>query len=380
MTIESKLPTVGTTIFTIMSKLAADEGAINLSQGYPDFNGPPRLLELVTESMHAGLNQYPPMTGIEPLREGIAAKVADLYGMVVDPIDEVTVTSGATEALFSAVHAIVRPGDEVIVFDPCYDSYEPAVTLAGGRCVHVPMTSDFAIDWQRAREAVMSKTRVVMVNSPHNPSGSVWTRDDIDGLRSVLALGDIYVVADEVYEHIVFDGRAHESLTRYPDVWARSFVVSSFGKTYHVTGWKVGYAVAPRELTSEFRKVHQFVTFTTPTPLQHALARFLEECPEHHRELAGFYQAKRDLFVDLLRPSRFEFSPSAGTFFQLLDFSAITNEEDTALARRWTKEVKVASIPISLFYVEPPKQNILRFCFAKDDATLRQAAEVLCQL
>ena len=242
------------------------------------------------------------------------------------------------------------------------------------------MTTDFRIDWQRARDAVTERTRLVMVNSPHNPSGAVWSADDIDGLRSVLALGDIYVVADEVYEHIVFDGRQHESLARYPDVWERSFVISSFGKTYHVTGWKVGYAVAPAALSAEFRKVHQFVTFTTPTPLQHALARFLEECPEHHLELAAFYQAKRDLFVELLEPSRFEFSPSAGTFFQLLDFSAISNEEDADLARRWTIEAKVASIPISVFYVDPPKQNVLRFCFAKDDATLRQAAEVLCRL
>ena len=380
MPIESKLPTVGTTIFTIMSKLAADEGAINLSQGFPDFDGPARLVDLVEESMRAGLNQYPPMTGIEPLREGIAAKVLDLYGATVDSVDEITVTSGATEALFCAIHAVVRPGDEVIVFDPCYDSYEPAVTLAGGHCVHVPMTADFQIDWQRAREAVTPKTRLVMVNSPHNPSGSVWSAEDIEGLRSVLALGQIYVVADEVYEHIVFDARVHESLLRYPDIFARSFVISSFGKTYHVTGWKVGYAVAPRELSAELRRVHQFVTFTTSTPLQHALARFLAECPQHHNELAAFYQAKRDLLNELLEPSRFEFTPSAGTFFQLLDFSAITNEDDTALARRWTREAKVASIPISLFYVDPPKQNILRFCFAKDDATLRRAAAILCQL
>ena len=299
----------------------------------------------------------------------------------VDPDTEVTVTSGATEALFCAIHAVVRPGDEVIVFDPCYDSYEPAVTLAGGFCRHIPMVApDFRVDWDRVEDAIGPKTRLIMVNTPHNPTGAVWDHGDIDGLRAVLAGRDIYVVADEVYEHIIFDGREHVSLTRYPDLFARSFVVSSFGKTYHVTGWKVGYCVAPATLSAEFRRVHQFVTFTTATPLQYGLADYLSRCPEHHENLGAFYQAKRDLFCNLLGSSRFRLTPSAGTFFQLVDYSEIANEPDAELARRWTIERKVASIPVSVFYKEPPRQNFLRFCFAKDDATLRRAAETLCQL
>ena len=365
-----------------MSKLAADEGAINLSQGYPDFDGPSALLERVGHYLTNGFNQYPPMAGIEPLREAIAGKVAALYGADVDPETEVTVTSGATEALFCAIHAVVRPGDEVIVFDPCYDSYEPAVTLACGLCRHIPMAApDFHIDWDRVRDAVGPRTRLIIVNTPHNPTGAVWDAQDIEGLRAVVADRDLYVVGDEVYEHIVFDGRQHVSLARYPDLFARSFVVSSFGKTYHTTGWKVGYCVAPVALSAEFRRVHQFVTFTTATPLQYGIADFLRCCPEHHENLGAFYQAKRDQFCDLLDGSRFHLTPSAGTFFQLLDYSHITNAPDTDLARRWTVEQKVASIPISLFYREPPpQQNYLRFCFAKDDATLARAAEILCRL
>ena len=285
MPLESKLPNVGTTIFTVMSKLAADEGAINLSQGYPDFDGPPELLERVGYYLTHGYNQYPPMAGIEPLRDAIAGKVADLYGVEVNPETEVTVTSGATEALFCAINAVVRPGDEVIVFDPCYDSYEPAVTLAGGVCRHLPLCApDFHVDWDRVHDAVGPKTRLVIVNTPHNPTGAVWNEDDIAGLRSVMARGDIYVVGDEVYEHILFDGRTHVSLCRYPDLFARSFVVSSFGKTYHTTGWKVAYCVAPAGLSAEFRRVHQFVTFTTATPLQYGIADFLKSCPEHHEK------------------------------------------------------------------------------------------------
>ena len=377
----SKLPNVGTTIFTVMSKLAADEGAINLSQGYPDFDGPPALLEGVARHLVNGHNQYPPMAGIEPLREAIAGKVASLYGTVVNPTTEVTVTSGATEALFCAITAVVRAGDEVIVFDPCYDSYEPAVTLAGGRCLHIPLQApDFRIDWGRVRDAIGPKTRLIVTNTPHNPTGAVWDSTDIDGLRDALAGRDIYVVADEVYEHIVFDGHRHLSLTRFADLFARSFVVSSFGKTYHVTGWKVGYCVAPAALSAEFRRVHQFVTFTTATPLQHGLADFLNDHPEHHENLGAFYQAKRDLFCDLLAESRFRLTPSSGTFFQLVDYGGITNAPDTELARRWTTEAKVASIPMSVFYEQPPDQRYLRFCFAKDDATLAKAARTLCQL
>ena len=381
LSLNSKLPSVGTTIFTVMSKLAADEGAINLSQGYPDFDGPPLLLERVSHYLTNGYNQYPPMAGIEPLREAIANKVGSLYGAAIDADTEVTVTSGATEALFCAVTAVIHPGDEAIVFDPCYDSYEPAVNLAGGTCRHIPLDApDFRIDWNRVADAIGPNTRLIMTNTPHNPTGAVWDAEDIENLRRVTAGHDIYVVADEVYEHIVFDGRPHLSLTRYPDLFARSFVVSSFGKTYHTTGWKVAYCVAPLPLTEEFRRIHQFVTFTTATPLQHGIADFLKRCPEHHDNLAAFYQAKRDLFCDFLRESRFTLIPSAGTFFQLLDYGAITNEADTDLAKRWTREEKVASIPVSVFYREPPHQEFLRFCFAKDDDTLERAAEILCRL
>jgi methionine aminotransferase len=322
------------------------------------------------------------MAGIEPLRGAIANKVRTLYGASIDPETEVTVTSGATEALFCAVTAVIQPGDEAIVFDPCYDSYEPAVTLAGGACRHIPMgTGDFRIDWDRVRDAVGPKTRLVMVNTPHNPSGAVWDERDIEGLRRAIDGRDIYVIGDEVYEHIVFDGRPHLSLARYADLFERSFVVSSFGKTYHTTGWKVAYCVAPAALSAEFRRVHQFVTFTTATPLQYGIADFLGDCPQHHENLAAFYQAKRDLFCGLLADSRFKLKPSAGTFFQLLDYSAISNEPDTELARRWTRQAKVASIPMSVFYDEPPRQQqTLRFCFAKEDATLKRAAEILCRM
>ena len=380
-TLQSKLPNVGTTIFTVMTKLAAEQGALDLSQGYPVFDGPRALLDLVGQHASNGRNQYPPMAGIEPLRQAIAEKVAALYGLAPDPTTEVTITSGATEALFCAITAVVRPGDEAIVFDPCYDAYEPAVTLAGGVCRHVPTVApDFRVDWDRVRDAVGPKTRLIIVNTPHNPTGAVWGEQDIEGLRRAIAGRDVFLVADEVYEHILFDGRRHVSLMRYPDLFARSFAVSSFGKTYHVTGWKVAYCVAPMALSAEFRRVHQFVTFTTASPLQYALADFLTRYPNHHGELAAFYQAKRDLFCDRLRDSRLRLAPSPGTFFQLVDYSAISNEPDTELAQRLTVEQKVASIPVSTFYETPPKQNYLRFCFAKEDATLERAAAILSRL
>jgi len=385
VTIESKLPDVGTTIFTVMSALAQKHGAINLSQGFPDFDGPTALREAVTHYVNSGFNQYPPMTGVQPLREAIAAKVLDLYGAAVDPNQEVTVTAGATEALFCAIAATVRPGDEVIVIDPAYDSYDPVVRLQGGHCRHVPMRIEggrFIVDWQRVREAVTAKTRLIITNSPHNPTGMVWTMADIASLQEIVADHDVLVLADEVYEHIVFDDQPHLSLCRFPDLRARSFVVSSFGKTYHVTGWKVGYCVAPSILTAEFRRVHQFVNFTVNTPMQHALADFLVSHPEHHLELPKFYQAKRDLFCELVAGSRFACTPSAGTYFQLLNYADLSPEEDVALARRWTAEHKLASIPISVFYADRSalQAKVLRFCFAKDDATLRRAGEILCSL
>ena len=381
MPLRSKLPDEGTTIFTIMSKLAADEGAMNLSQGFPDFDAPPALLERVGHYLTHGYNQYPPMSGIAPLREGIARKVRELYGVRVDPESEVTVTSGGTEALYCAMTAVVHPGDEVILFDPAYDAYRPVVDLNGGVPVRLPLTAPtFRPDWDRVRDAVNDRTRLVVVNTPHNPTGGAWTAEDTAALDDILRNREVYIVSDEVYEHIVFDGRRHESMVRTPGLFERSFVVSSFGKTYHATGWKVGYCVAPAALTREFRGIHQWVNFTTPTPLQHGIADFLEQCPEHHRELAGFYQHKRDLFNGLLTDSRFTLTPSAGTFFQLLDYSAVSNERDADLARRLTVEHKIASIPVSVFYAEPPNQRFLRFCFAKDDETLARAAEILCGL
>ncbi len=382
----SKLPGVETTIFTVMSELARREGALNLSQGFPDFDGPRYLLERVQHHLTHGQNQYAPMMGVPPLRQAVAAKVADVYGLEVDPDDEVTITSGATEALFCAIAAVVRPGDEVVVFDPAYDSYEPAVTLQGGITRHVPMhPPDYRPDWDRVADVIGDRTRLVIINTPHNPTGTVWEPSDIEALRAVLARADaagreIYLLADEVYEHIVFDGRAHQSLCRYADLFDRSFVVSSFGKTYHTTGWKIGYCVAPRVLSQELRRVHQYVTFTSNTPVQLGLADFLAAHPEHHRNLGRFYQRKRDLFCELLQSSRFTVHPSAGTYFQLVDYGGTFDEHDTALARRLTVEAKLASIPVSVFYQHDPGHTVLRLCFAKDDDTLRRGAEILCSL
>lgn len=382
----SKLPGVGTTIFTVMSELARREGALNLSQGFPDFDGPRYLLERVQHYLTHGHNQYAPSMGMPALREAVAGKVAELYDCPVDPDTEITVTSGATEALFCAIAAVVRPGDEVIVFDPAYDSYEPAVTLQGGITRHVPLhPPHYRPDWDRVADALTERTRLIIINTPHNPTGTVWDAADIAALREILARADaagreLYLLADEVYEHIIFDGRSHESLCRYPDLFARSFVVSSFGKTYHTTGWKIGYCVAPRALSVEFRKIHQYVTFTSNTPVQLGLADFLLAHPEHHRNLGTFYQRKRDLFCELLRGSRFSLVPSAGTYFQLVDYGGMFDEADAALARRLTAEAKVATIPVSVFYENDPGHTVLRLCFAKDDDTLRRGAEILCSL
>ncbi len=383
--IESKLPAIGTTIFTVMSRLAAEHGAINLSQGFPDFEPPPRLVELVERHMRRGphaRNQYAPMTGLPALREAIAAKVAEYYGRTIDPDDDVTVTSGGTEALFCAIQAIVRPGDEVLLLDPAYDSYAPAVALAGGNAVHVPLRRPrFAVDWQRVRDALTLRTRLVVVNFPHNPSGAVLERDDLDALADILRDSRAWVLADEVYEHMLFDGRAHQSLLSHDELAARSFVVSSFGKTYHATGWKVGYCVAPAALTTEFRKVHQFVQFAVATPLQAAIAAFMAECPGHARELPAFYQAKRDHFASLLRETRLRFEPAASTYFQLVDYSAVSEAPDTEFARDLTVRHGVAAIPISVFSARPtPAERIVRFCFAKHEATLSAAAEKLRKL
>jgi methionine aminotransferase len=378
LAVDSKLPRVGTTIFTIMSQLAAEHRAINLSQGFPDFDPPARLVELVDRYMRDGINQYAPMAGWPALREAIAAKVHALYGRQVSADREVTVTSGGTEAIFSVIHAIVRPGDEVILLDPAYDSYEPAVELAGGCPVHVPLAGPgFTVDWERVRSALSPRTRLICVNTPHNPSGAVWTDDDLDALATLLRGSGAFVMSDEVYEHMLYDGRRHASLLRHPELAERSFVVSSFGKTYHATGWKIGYCVAPAALTVEFRKVHQFVQFAVATPMQAALADFLREHPEHHEQLPAFYQRKRDHFCALLRNTRFRFTPSAGTYFQLVDYSCISDMPDREFARHLTTEFGVAAIPVSVFCATPPPGRHVRFCFAKHESTLDAAGERL---
>ncbi|NMZ19740.1 pyridoxal phosphate-dependent aminotransferase [Pseudomonas rhodesiae] len=379
--ITSKLPTVGTTIFTTMSQLAAETGALNLSQGFPDFNGPQGLLDAVGKHVAAGHNQYSPMTGLPALRQQVAAKIARSYGVTVNPDTEVTITPGATAAIFCAIQAVIRSGDEVIVFDPCYDSYEPSVELAGGRCVHVQLSlQGFALDFERIKAALSPRTRMIILNTPHNPTGALISRAELDQLAELIRDRDIYLVSDEVYEHLVFDGVSHFSVLAHEELYQRAFVVSSFGKTYHVTGWKTGYVVAPPALTAELRKVHQYVNFCGVTPLQCALADFMAEHPEHVDELPAFYQAKRDLFCDLLAPSRLSFTRVAGTYFQLVDYSQIRPDlDDVAMSLWMTREHGVASIPISVFYQHPPQgQRLVRLCFAKREDTLRQAAEKLC--
>jgi methionine aminotransferase len=382
---DSKLPDTGTSIFAVMSQLAIECGAINLSQGFPSFEPDPRLLDRVHHHLTHGANQYAPMPGVPSLREAIAEKVESLYGRTLSPDHEVTVCDGATEGLFSSIQAIVRTGDEVIVFDPAYDSYEPAVTLAGGVTRHLPLTitterPDFHIDWQQLADAISVRTRLIIINFPQNPTGAILTADDLDRLAEIVRDTSIYVLSDEVYEHIVFDGEDHQSVLRHNELWERSFVVSSFGKTYHATGWKVGYCVAPKSLTAEFRSIHQWTCYAVVTPIQHAIADFMRETPEHYDELPRFYEQKRDRFCQLVADSRFTLRPAAGTFFQLLDYSKISDEDDVSYARRLTEEVGVASIPVSVFCADPLPDRLLRFCFAKDDAMLEDAASRLCQL
>ena len=381
----SKLPNVGTTIFTVMSQLAAECGALNLSQGFPSFDPPEGLVARVRWHLEHGANQYAPMPGVPALRQAIAAKTARLAGRRLDPDREITVSTGATEGLFSAITAIVGRGDEVIVFDPAYDAYEPAVTLAGGITRHVPLGIDangfdFTVDWQRLADTLNDRTRLVILNFPHNPTGAVLSPANLDTLAELLRNRDCYLLADEVYEHIVFDGRQHPSLLSHDELWPKSLVVSSFGKTFHATGWKLGYCAAPEALTAEFRKVHQFTTFAVSTPMQHAVADFLVSDPGFYEALPGFYQEKRDLFCSLLEQSRFRFEPTPSTFFQILDYGDICDENDVALARRWTRDIGVASIPLSVFCETPFTGTRLRFCFAKDDATLAAAAQRLCAL
>ena len=375
LTPQTKLPKVGTTIFTVMSQLAAEHGAVNLGQGFPDFAVPQRLVDELDRAMRAGHNQYAPMTGVAPLRQAIAEKVLRCYGREVDPDTEITVTSGATEALFNAIHAVVRPGEEVIVLDPAYDSYEPAIGLAGARAVHVPLDPQtFAVDWDRVRAAVTPKTRLLIVNSPHNPSGAMFDQADIRALAALLEGTGIYLISDEVYEHIVFDGRRHESILRYPDLAARAFVVSSFGKTYHCTGWKIGYAIAPPALSAEFRKVHQYNVFCTFAPAQHAFAAMIRQEPEHYEQLGAFYQEKRDRFREQLLGTKFKPLPVPGGYFQLVDYSAVSDLPDAEFVKWLTVEHGVTAIPLSPFYETPPAgQRLARLCFAKNEATLDAA-------
>jgi len=385
--VTSRLPDVGTTIFTVMSALATQHGAVNLGQGFPDFDCDPALVEAVDAAMRAGLNQYPPMAGVPLLREHIAAKIEALYGHRYDPATEITVTAGATQAILTAVLAFVGPGDEVVVLDPCYDSYAPNVALAGGRTIHVPLVpGTFAPDFERIAAAITPKTRALIVNSPHNPSGTVWSAADMLRLTELLRPTDIVLISDEVYEHMVYredDGAAgageHQSAARWPELAARTVVVSSFGKTYHVTGWKVGYAAAPASLMAEFRKVHQFNVFTVNTPMQHGLAAFLAE-PAHHTGLPAFYRQKRDLFRASLAKTRLRVLPCQGTYFQCVDYSAASDLPEAEFCRWLTETVGVAAIPLSAFYADGFDQRIARFCFAKKDETLALAAERLAKL
>jgi methionine aminotransferase len=382
MQIQTKLPKVGTTIFTVMSQLALEHEAVNLGQGFPDFAVPGFLVEELDRAMREGRNQYAPMTGVPALRQAIAAKTLDCYGASVNPDTEVTVTSGASEAIFDAVAAIVRPGDEVIVLDPCYDCYEPAIDLAGARAVHVPLDPvDFSVPWERVRAAISPKTRMLFINTPHNPSGAMLSAQDMATLAEIVRGTEVVILSDEVYEHIVFDGRRHESVLRYPELAARSFVVSSFGKTYHCTGWKIGYCIAPAALSAEFRKVHQYNTFCSFAPAQFAFAAMITAHPEHHRGLGEFYQAKRDAFARQLRNTRLQPLPVPGGYFQLVDYSEVSALGDAEFCRWLTIEKGVAAIPLSPFYESPPPgQRLARLCFAKNEATLAAAIARLEQV
>jgi methionine transaminase len=374
----SKLPHVGTTIFTVMTNRARELGAINLAQGFPDYDPPEKLKELVAHHVAVGHNQYAPMIGLAELREQISLKLAASYGRRPDAESEVTIALGATEAIFSAIIALVHPGEDVILFDPSYDSYAPAVLLAGGRPIHIPMQPPrFSIDWQRVRDAVTPNLRMVMINSPNNPTGSVLSRADLDTLAEILRPTDAVVLSDEVYEHMVYDGAQHASILAHDELSPRGIAVFSFGKSMHATGWRVGYAIAPAELTREIRRVHQFNTFAIATPLQYAIADFLEQEPRHGATLSAFYQRKRDLFLSYLEGTKFTWTPSAGTYFQLLDYRAYSDASDTDFADLLLRKAGVASIPIAPFYAQPPRLSVVRFCFAKNDSTLEQAAERL---
>jgi methionine aminotransferase len=369
----SRLPEVGTTIFTVMSALAAQHQAVNLGQGFPDFACDPQLVDEVTRAMQAGHNQYPPMAGIPALRQTISEKISTLHGKTYSPTDEITITAGATQAILTAILAIVHPGDEVIVLEPCYDSYVPNIALAGGVVVRVPLQpGSFRPDFEKIKAALTPRTRAIVINTPHNPSATVWSPADMLALQALLAPTKVLVISDEVYEHMVFDGTQHESVARYPGLAARAFIVSSFGKTYHVTGWKVGYVAAPASLMAEFRKVHQFNVFTVNTPVQHALNAYMAD-PAPYLNLAAFYQRKRDLFLNGLAKTKFKLLHSQGTYFQCVDISEVSELTEADFCKWLTAEVGVAAIPLSAFYGNGFDQRVVRFCFAKKDETLLAA-------
>jgi methionine transaminase len=375
--LKSKLPKTGTTIFTTMTALANEHNAINLAQGFPDFMCSEKLIDLLYQHMKLGKNQYAPMAGVMALREKIAEKTEELYSAKYHPETEITITPGGTHALFTAIMAIVREGDEVIVLEPCYDSYVPAIELAGGRPVFFELKfSDYKVDWNELKKLVNYKTKMIIINSPHNPTGTILTTQDILKLQKIVDKTEIVILSDEVYEHIIFDEVEHQSIARYPKLAERSIIVSSFGKTYHTTGWKMGYVLAPQNLTAEFRKVHQYIAFSANTPIQYALADYIGE-KNAYLELSKFYQEKRDYFQKLLKGSKFKVLPCHGSYFQLLGYQKITQEKDIDLAKRLTKEIKVASIPVSSFYHKNIDNNVLRFCFAKANETLEKAADQL---
>tara|TARA_R110001583_G_scaffold15501_2_gene63823 strand:- start:384 stop:1541 length:1158 start_codon:yes stop_codon:yes gene_type:complete len=377
---KSKLPNIPTSIFSVMSALATEQHALNLSQGFPNFESDPKLIELVNKAMIAGNNQYAPMPGIYSLREVIAQKMENLYGISYNPETEITITAGATQAIFTVIAATVKKDDEVLIFKPAYDCYEPTIKLFGGKTIAVQLNpEDFKIDWQLVKSLITDKTRMIIINSPHNPSGRVLSKNDMLQLETLLKNTNILLLSDEVYEHIIFDGEKHQSAALFPALAERAFITASFGKTFHNTGWKVGYCIAPKELAAEFRKVHQFNVFSVHHPTQVALAEYLKT-PSNYLDLSGFYQQKRDLFLSLIKDSKFEFSPSKGTYFQLLNFKNITIESDYDFAIRLTKEQKIAGIPISVFNENKFDSKVLRFCFAKTDETLKKAAEILCKI
>jgi len=378
--INSKLPKVGTTIFSVMSGLANKHNAINLSQGFPNFDPPQKLIDLVTHHLNNQKNQYAPMPGVMDLRTEIAEKIDRLYGMKVNPESEITITAGATQALFTAITALISSGDEVLVFDPAYDSYIPAITLAGGIAItHTLKGPSFKIEWEQVKSLITARTRFIIINYPHNPTGTVLTEKDIQELNSIVSGRDIMVLSDEVYEHLVFDKNEHHSVLKYPELYAKSMAVFSFGKTFHSTGWKLGYIVAPQEITTEIRKVHQFNVFSVNTPIQYALADFMKD-PEAFSELSATYKKKRDFFAERIASSSFELLPCDGTYFQLLDYSSISKIPDDEFARLLVKKHGIATIPVSAFYTEKPNQHLLRVCFAKTDDVLEQATEILCKI